>query len=117
MFWHRGAQGDTNGRVWIAVNGQQLFNYTGNLWGVANAWIKRIMVHQLYTRKPAKQSWTMLRSGTGFRRMRRRIERRSAVQGGLRPGSPSCNDAVICAAPSVGGAEHCITVAHPPVAD
>jgi hypothetical protein len=55
VFWHRGSQGDPNGRVWVAANGQQLFNYTGNLWGADDAWINRVMVQQLYTRRPAKQ--------------------------------------------------------------
>jgi hypothetical protein len=49
IFWDRKAPGQ-DGRVWVAINGQQIFNVTDEaLWGVSNLPINRIMAQQLYT--------------------------------------------------------------------
>jgi hypothetical protein len=56
MFWDRKAPGQA-GRVWIAINGQTMFNVTDQvLWGVNNAPINRIMAQQLYTGADANAS-------------------------------------------------------------
>ena len=47
VFWHR--SGSKDGRVWMAVNGQVIFDHYGPNKGVNNAPINRIMVSQLYT--------------------------------------------------------------------
>ena len=61
FFSHRGTPGGTDGRVWVAINGQQVFNLTGKqMWGVGDSAgnpmkINRIMAPQIYTNASAAQ--------------------------------------------------------------
>jgi hypothetical protein len=47
VFWHRSSGSD--GRVWMAVNGQVIVDYYGSNMGVYNAPINRIMMPNLYS--------------------------------------------------------------------
>lgn len=49
MFTHRD---NTNGRTWLKVNGQTLFDHTGDNIGVNNAPIDRIFIGNPYSNKP-----------------------------------------------------------------
>ena len=51
FFTHRGTPGGTDGRVWVAINGQTYFDVRGEqMWGVSGTKkINRIMAPQLYT--------------------------------------------------------------------
>jgi len=50
VFWHRSS--GTDGRVWMAVNGNVIADRLGPNMGVNNAPIDRIMVNQLYSGSP-----------------------------------------------------------------
>jgi hypothetical protein len=47
VFWHRSSGSD--GRVWVAVNGEVLDDHLGPNMGAANAPMNRIMITNLYT--------------------------------------------------------------------
>ena len=47
VFWHRSSGSD--GRVWMAVNGQVIVDHYGSNMGVNNASINRIMMPNLYS--------------------------------------------------------------------
>ncbi len=47
VYWNRGSPG-SEGRVWVAIDGQELFDYRGNLWGVNQRTINRIMAPTIY---------------------------------------------------------------------
>jgi hypothetical protein len=49
VFWHRDR---VAGRVWAAINGQVIGDFTGQTIGDNNAPIDRIMLHQLYSGSP-----------------------------------------------------------------
>jgi hypothetical protein len=50
FFSDRGTPGGTNGRVWAAINGQQIINVQGlKMWGDLGSGINRLMAPQLYT--------------------------------------------------------------------
>ena len=50
FFSHRGTQGGTDGRVWVAINGQTYFDITGSqMWGAQGKKVNRIMAPQIYT--------------------------------------------------------------------
>jgi hypothetical protein len=50
FFSDRGTIGGTNGRVWVAINGQEIFDVQGErMWGDSNSRINRLMAPQLYT--------------------------------------------------------------------
>jgi len=50
VFWHRSSGSD--GRVWMAINGQTIADHLGPNKGVNNKPINRIMVHQVYSSSP-----------------------------------------------------------------
>ena len=54
FFSHRGTPGRTDGRVWVAINGQQVFDERGRkMWGDQSLRINRIMAPQIYTNASA----------------------------------------------------------------
>ena len=66
IYWHRSAGSD--GRVWMAANGQTIADYRGPNMGVSNLPVNRIMAPMLYSgqRMPAYQWFDDLEIWDGF---------------------------------------------------